>query len=88
MGNALVFYLTHVTAFYKLKRWRSLHFGLTVLYSILNFAHLVADLLVEPIAWYQIVLMLLLFLVGILLNIVSYQWLKVGSRDRRVASVK
>lgn len=76
------------TTFYKFKSWRSLHFGFTVLYSVLNFAHLVADLLVEPIAWYQIVLMLLLFLVGILLNIVSYQWLKIGSRDRRVATAK
>lgn len=76
------------TAFYEFKRWRSLHFGFTLLYSVLNLAHLVADLLVEPIAWYQIVLMLLLLLVGILLNIVSYQWLKVGSRDRRIAIVK
>ncbi len=76
------------TAFYKFKRWRVFHFGFTVLYSVLNFVHLVADLIVDPIAWYQIFLMLLLFLVGILLNIVSYQWLKVGSRDHQIATVK
>jgi len=75
------------TAFYKFKRWRPLHFGFTVLYSVLNFAHLVADLLVDPIAWYQIVLMLLLFLVGILLNIVSYQWLKSSVRRLKIEAV-
>lgn len=64
------------TAFYKFKHYRKLHFGLTLMYTVLNFIHLIADLIVTPIAWYQIVLMLLLFLVGILLNIVSYQWLR------------
>ncbi|WP_035985265.1 hypothetical protein [Leptolyngbya sp. KIOST-1] len=57
---------------------RRLHFGVTVLFSILNGAHLVADLLVQPIAWYQIALMSFLFLVGIVLNIVSFQWLREG----------
>ena len=57
---------------------RKLHFGVTVLFSILNFAHLVADLLVQPIAWHQIVLMSFLFFVGIVLNIVSFQWLREG----------
>ena len=70
------------TAFYRFKRWRTLHFGLTLIYTVLNLAHLVADLLVDPIAWYQITLMSLLLAVGILLNLVSYQWLKSGIRDR------
>ncbi|MGB5631932.1 MAG: hypothetical protein WBM44_06465 [Waterburya sp.] len=64
------------TAFYEVKRYRVFHFGLTLVYTVLNFIHLLADLLVTPIAWYQIVLMMLLFLIGILLNIVSYQWMK------------
>ena len=64
------------TAFYNFRRYRVFHFGLTLVYTILNFLHLFADLLVEPIAWYQIVLMMLLFSIGILLNLVSYQWLK------------
>lgn len=76
------------TAFYQFKRWRNFHFGLTLVYTVLNFAHLIADLLVDAIAWYQIVLMLLLLGIGILLNLVAYQWLKVGSRDRRVVPVK
>ena len=67
------------TAFYEFKRYRLFHFGLTVVYSVLNLTHATADLLVTPIAWYQIVLMLLLFVVGILLNIVGYQWLQSSS---------
>ncbi|HHP7232715.1 MAG TPA: hypothetical protein ACFCUY_17890 [Xenococcaceae cyanobacterium] len=68
------------TAFYELKGYRMFHFGLTIVYTILNLLHTIADLLVTPIAWYQIALMVLLFLIGILLNMVSYQWLKMGSR--------
>ncbi|MBE9043409.1 hypothetical protein IQ255_03125 [Pleurocapsales cyanobacterium LEGE 10410] len=68
------------TAFYQFKRYQVFHFGLTLLYTVLNLLHLVADLLVEPIAWYQIALMLLLLLIGILLNLVSYQWLKSSPR--------
>ncbi|MEM7757685.1 MAG: hypothetical protein AAF298_06140 [Cyanobacteria bacterium P01_A01_bin.40] len=64
------------TAFYTFKRYRIFHFSLTLLYSILNLIHLLADLTVDPISWYQIALMLLLFLIGILLNIVSYQWMR------------
>ena len=61
---------------------------MTLVYAVLNLAHLVADLLVDPIAWYQIALMSLLLAVGILLNLVAYQWLKAGIRDLRVATVK
>ena len=75
-------------AFYQFKNFRTLHFGMTLVYTVLNFAHLVADLLVDPIAWYQIALMSLLLAVGVLLNIVAYQWLKVGIRDRKIATVK
>ncbi len=70
------------TAFYQFKYYRTFHFGLTLVYTVLNLIHLVADLTVDPIFWYQIVLMLLLFLIGILLNIVSYQW--VGSNVRHL----
>lgn len=64
------------TAFHKSRNVRVFHFGLTLVYSILNLIHLVADLVVDPVFWYQIVLMLLLFLTGILLNFVSYQWVR------------
>lgn len=58
------------------------HFWLTVVYSILNFAHLTADLTVHPIAWYQIALMTCLFLVGLLLNLVAYRWARAAPRHR------
>jgi hypothetical protein len=56
------------------KSYRVGHFWLTVIYSCLNIAHLVADLAVSPIAWYQIALMTILVLIGIILNLVSYRW--------------
>ena len=76
------------TVFYQFKRLRLFHFGLTLVYTALSFVHLVADLLVVSVTWYQIVLILLLSIVGILLNIVSYQWLKLGIGNRQIATVK
>ena len=58
------------------KSYRIGHFWLTVIYSLLNIAHLIADLSVTPIAWYQIVLMMVLVAIGILLNLVAYRWMK------------
>jgi hypothetical protein len=58
------------------KRYRIGHFWLTVIYSFLNFAHLIADLSVVPIAWYQIALMMILCIIGIILNLVSYRWIE------------
>lgn len=75
------------TAFYSFKRYRLFHFGLTVVYTVLNFLHVTMDLLVTPIAWYQIVLMILLFFIGILLNLVAYQWLRIGSHRHKITSV-
>ncbi|MBW4481218.1 MAG: hypothetical protein KME14_01610 [Tildeniella torsiva UHER 1998/13D] len=58
------------------RRFRLGHFWVTVIYSVLNLAHLVVDLTIPPIAWYQIALMAVLFLVGLVLNRVAYQWAK------------
>jgi hypothetical protein len=44
-------------------------------YSVLNIGHLIADIVVGA-PWYQLVLMTLLLLIGLLLNLVSFQWLK------------
>ncbi len=57
------------------KRYRTGHFWLTIVYSVLNLAHLIADLSVTPIEWYQIALMTILLLIGIVLNLVSYRWM-------------
>jgi hypothetical protein len=65
-----------VTLFNDSRLYRKLHFGMTIVYSVLNFCHVIADLLVKPIVWYQIVLMVMLFIIGLLLNIVSLQWLQ------------
>jgi ABC-type spermidine/putrescine transport system permease subunit II len=55
---------------------RQVHFGLTVVYSMLNLGHLMADLMLDEIVWYQIFLMVFLFLLGLLLNIVAWRWLR------------
>ncbi len=64
------------TLFNDSRRYRKLHFGITVFYSMMNFFHLIADLLVKPIAWYQITLMLILFVLGLLLNVISWRWMQ------------
>lgn len=64
------------------KCYRKLHFGITIFYSVMNLFHVVADLLVKPIAWYQITLMALLFLIGLLLNLVSLQWLQERTNNK------
>lgn len=65
------------------KRYRIGHFWLTVIYSFLNLSHLIADLLVTPIAWYQIALMTILVLIGIVLNLVSYRWMRHYRREKQ-----
>jgi hypothetical protein len=72
------------TTFTHSKRYRTIHFGLTILYSGLNFLHVVLDLMVKPIVWYQIALMVFLFGVGLLLNWVSWQWMKVRKSSHTV----
>ncbi|MEY2983404.1 MAG: hypothetical protein RLZZ568_21 [Cyanobacteriota bacterium] len=63
-------------SFSQSRRTRQIHFGLTVVYSVLNLGHLVADVMLEEIVWYQIFLMTFLFLLGLLLNGVAWRWLK------------
>jgi hypothetical protein len=56
--------------------YRKAHFYLTIFYTIMNFLHVALDLMVTPIAWHQIALMVLLFINGVLLNVISYQWMQ------------
>jgi heme/copper-type cytochrome/quinol oxidase subunit 4 len=72
------------TAFIDSRQYRSIHFGLTVLYTVLNFFHLLADAIVPPVAWYQIALMIILLIIGLLLNLVSFQWMKVQVNGKQV----
>lgn len=64
------------TAFTDSKGFRIAHFWLTIFYSVMNLLHVVFDLLVTPIVWYQIALMVILFAIGLLLNVVSFQWMQ------------
>lgn len=58
------------------------HFGLTLVYTLLNLGHLTADLVIPPVAWYQIVLMVLLVGVGLLLNYTAYAWIRLYAPPR------
>jgi hypothetical protein len=64
------------TTFTENKRYRTIHFGLTIFYGVMNLMHLVLDLLLPQVIWYQIALMVFLFLIGLLLIFVAYQWMK------------
>lgn len=57
------------------RRYRRAHFGFSVIYSTLNFAHLLADVLVQPTLWYQIALMGILFAIGLLIARLSWEWI-------------
>lgn len=71
------------TTFNDSKRYRVFHFALTIFYSVMNLLHVVADLFVQPLLWYQITLMIILFLIGLILNIVSFQWMKLQPRGNK-----
>lgn len=77
-GFMLIFFLLPLLAiivptFTNHKSYRNFHFGFTVVYSVFNLGHLIADFVVGA-PWYQLVLMVILLLIGLLLNIVSFQW--------------
>ncbi|WP_227500084.1 hypothetical protein [Synechococcus sp. PCC 7335] len=62
--------------------FRRIHFAMTLLYTVLNLAHLIMDELVS-VPGYQLVLMFLLLFVGIVLNIISYQWMNQLVRTKK-----
>jgi hypothetical protein len=72
-----------LTVFTDSKHYRIIHFGLTVFYSIMNLLHVILDLFVQPVLWYQIALMVLLFFVGLLLNITAFQWMRIHNRANK-----
>lgn len=80
---ALPMFAAIATGFTDTHRYRMAHFGLTLIYSVLNFLHLALDLMVQPIVWSQIALMAILFAIGLLLNLVAFQWLRERSHDRK-----
>lgn len=85
-GFMLIFFVLPMLAiiastFTDAKSYRTFHFWLTVVYSILNLGHLIADIVVLA-PWYQLVLMVLLLLIGLVLNLISFQWLKYHNKTK------
>lgn len=55
--------------------YRTIHFGVSMFYTVMNFLHVALDLRVKPIEWYQIALVSVLFVVGLLLNLLAFEWM-------------
>jgi hypothetical protein len=62
-----------ISVFNASKGLRTIHFGLTLIYTGLNALHFLLDALIA-VPPYQLVLMAFLFLIGLLLNLLAYQW--------------
>jgi hypothetical protein len=56
------------------RRWRSWHFWLSVVYSVANLFHLIADIVVPDSRGDQVFLMLVLLLIGLLINRQAWLW--------------
>ncbi len=54
--------------------WRRLHFWFSLVYSITNLPHLLADILVPDARLDQIVLMVALTVFGVLINVEAWRW--------------
>jgi hypothetical protein len=65
-----------ITAFNNARRYKLVHFCLTVLFTVVNFTQFAFTLAIQPIVWHQIVLIALLLVNSFLLNVISLQWLR------------
>jgi hypothetical protein len=54
--------------------WRRIHFGVSVIYSLSNMVHLVADILVPDSRADQVVLMGVMVAIGLLINREAWLW--------------
>ncbi len=54
--------------------WRRIHFWFSVVYSVTNVPHLIADILVPDARLDQIVLMVALTVFGLLINVEAWRW--------------
>ena len=70
------------TVFLNSIQFRRAHFTVTVVYSVMNLLHVIADLQVHPIEWFQILLMVFLLSIGLLLNAVSFKWMREFMQNR------
>ena len=60
------------------QRWRAVHFVLSVIYTITNIPHLIADILVPDSRGDQVFLMLVLLGLGLLINREAWMWWRQG----------
>ncbi|WP_024544538.1 hypothetical protein [Picosynechococcus sp. NKBG15041c] len=81
---AIPMVLIILTTFTQSIGFQRSHFGITVVYSVLNLGHLIADIAVSA-PWYQLILMVLLLAIGLLLNLVSFKWLQKRYHRQRKA---
>ena len=83
--SMLLYFLVPLTAFVLIayaeagegpawRRWRWCHFGLGIVYSITNIAHLVVDILIPDSRSDQVFLMGVMVLIGLLINRESWRW--------------
>lgn len=64
------------------QRWRAVHFGLSVVYTITNIPHLIADILVPDSRGDQVFLMVVLLGLGLLINREAWLWWRSGRGGR------
>lgn len=60
------------------QRWRAFHFGISVVYTITNIPHLIADILVPDSRGDQVFLMVVLLGLGLLINREAWLWWRRG----------
>lgn len=60
------------------RRWRALHLIISILYTITNIPHLIADILVPDSRGDQVFLMLVLLGLGLLINREAWLWWRTG----------
>lgn len=54
--------------------WRRIHFWFSIVYTITNIPHLIADIIVPDSRLDQVVLMLVLVLLGLAINLEGWRW--------------
>jgi hypothetical protein len=54
--------------------WKRLHFWLSVVYTVTNIPHLIADTLVPDSRLDQVLLMVAMVVIGLLINVEGWRW--------------
>lgn len=75
----LIAYACTAVAPQRWRAWRRIHFWFSVVYSITNLPHLIADILVPDGRIDQIVLMVALVVFGLLINLQGWLWWRSSS---------